>query len=155
MSESTAHGGHGSSDTESRRARDAKGDEHQRGDLAPGEERDNDDDVVSGLTSYVIGLGLAVVLTGASFAVLLTGVVWGPVVPAALLTLAVAQMGVHLVFFLHLTTSPDNTNNVMALAFGTLIVILVVGGSMWIMYHLNLNMDPSMMPMDPEMQMKM
>ena len=35
-------------------------------------------------------------------------------------------MGVHLVFFLHITTGPDNTNNVLALAFGVLIVILVV-----------------------------
>ncbi len=46
-------------------------------------------------------------------------------------------MGVHLVFFLHITTSPDNTNNVMALAFGVLIVFLIVGGSVWIMSHLS------------------
>ncbi len=42
--------------------------------------------------------------------------------------LAIAQMGVHLVFFLHITTGPDNTNNVMALAFGVLIVFLVIVG---------------------------
>jgi cytochrome o ubiquinol oxidase subunit IV len=41
--------------------------------------------------------------------------------------LAIAQMGVHLVFFLHITTGPDNTNNVLALAFGVLIVILLMG----------------------------
>ena len=41
---------------------------------------------------------------------------------SAMLVLAIAQMGIHLIFFLHITTSPDNTNNVMALAFGTLIV---------------------------------
>ena len=51
-------------------------------------------------------------------------------------------MGVHLVFFLHITTGPDNTNNVLALAFGVLIVILVMGGSLWIMDHLNQNMMP-------------
>ena len=51
-----------------------------------------------------------------------------------------AQMGVHLVFFLHITTWSDNTNNVLALAFGLLIVFLVVGGSLWIMDHLNHNM---------------
>jgi cytochrome o ubiquinol oxidase subunit IV len=33
-------------------------------------------------------------------------------------------MGVHVVFFLHITTGPDNTNNVLALAFGVLIVSL-------------------------------
>ena len=64
--------------------------------------------------------------------------------------LAIAQMGVHLVFFLHITTAPDNTNNVLALAFGVLIVALVIGGSLWIMDHLNENM----MPMHQMMQMQ-
>jgi len=41
------------------------------------------------------------------------------------IVLAIAQMGVHLVFFLHIGTGPDNTNNVLALAFGVLIVVLV------------------------------
>jgi len=54
-------------------------------------------------------------------------------------------MGVHLVFFLHVTTGPDNTNNVLALAFGVLIVILVAAGSLWIMADLNANM--AIMPM--------
>jgi cytochrome o ubiquinol oxidase operon protein cyoD len=54
------------------------------------------------------------------------------------------------VFFLHITTGRDNTNNVMALAFGVLIVVLVVGGSLWIMANLNHNM----MPMDRIMQMQ-
>ena len=56
--------------------------------------------------------------------------------------LAVAQMGVHLVFFLHITTGPDNTNNVLALAFGVLIVTVVVAGSLWIMTDLNESMMP-------------
>ena len=64
--------------------------------------------------------------------------------------LAIAQMGVHLVFFLHITSGPDNVNNVMALAFGLLIVILLVFGSLWIMTHL----DHNMMPMERLMQMQ-
>ena len=50
-------------------------------------------------------------------------------------------------FFLHITTGPDNTNNVLALAFGLLIVTLVVGGSLWIMANLNTNtmMSPDLM----------
>jgi cytochrome o ubiquinol oxidase subunit IV len=52
-------------------------------------------------------------------------------------------MGIHLVFFLHITTGPDNTNNVLALAFGILIVLLVVVGSLLIMTNLNENMMPS------------
>ena len=59
-----------------------------------------------------------------------------------LAVLAIAQMGVHLVFFLHITTGPDSTNNVLALALGILIVILVAAGSIWIMADLNENMMP-------------
>ena len=67
---------------------------------------------------------------------------WAPGIPLGLAVLAIAQMGVHLVFFLHITTGPDNTNNVLALAFGILIVTLVVAGSLWIMTNLNDNMMP-------------
>ncbi len=53
-------------------------------------------------------------------------VIYTPAIPVALIVLAIAQMGVHLVFFLHITTGPDNTNNVLALAFGVLVVFLIV-----------------------------
>jgi cytochrome o ubiquinol oxidase subunit IV len=75
---------------------------------------------------------------------------WLPSIPVAIIVLAIAQMGVHVVFFLHITTGSDNTNNVMALAFGILIVLLVVGGSLWIMA----NLDHNNMPMDQIMQMQ-
>ncbi len=71
-------------------------------------------------------------------------------VPVALIAFAIAQMGIHLVFFLHITTGPDNTNNVLALAFGVLIVGLLVFGSLWIMANLNHNMTP----MDQVMRMQ-
>jgi cytochrome o ubiquinol oxidase subunit IV len=77
-----------------------------------------------------------------SFFISGTTLVWGPSIPVALVVLAIAQMGVHLVFFLHITTGPDNVNNVMALAFGVLIVLLLLTGSLWIMAHLNHNMSP-------------
>jgi cytochrome o ubiquinol oxidase operon protein cyoD len=91
---------------------------------------------------YTIGLALAVILTVTSFWVANTSLLWAPGVPLGLAVLAIAQMGVHLVFFLHITTGPDNTNNVLALAFGVLIVTLVVAGSLWIMTNLNDNMMP-------------
>lgn len=99
---------------------------------------------------YLLGLLLAVGLTVASFWIAGSNLVWGPGIPAALLALAVAQIGVHLVFFLHITSGPENTNNTLALAFGILIVLLVVVGSVWIMAHLNHNM----MPMDQLMKMQ-
>jgi cytochrome o ubiquinol oxidase subunit IV len=67
----------------------------------------------------------------------------GPGVSMGLVVLAIAQMGVHLVFFLHITTGSDNTNNVLALAYGLLIVFLVMAGSIWIMTNLNDNLMPT------------
>jgi cytochrome o ubiquinol oxidase operon protein cyoD len=102
------------------------------------------------ITGYAIGLGLATLLTIASFTVAATSLVWGPGIPAALIALGVAQMGVHLVFFLHITSGPENTNNALALTFGTFVVVLVIGGSLWIMGHL----DHSVMSMDQVMRMQ-
>ena len=95
----------------------------------------------SGVLVYTIGLVLAVGLTALSFWVANTSLLWVGGVSLGLTVLAIAQLGVHLVFFLHVTTGPDNTNNVLALAFGVLIVILVMGGSLWIMANLNHNMS--------------
>jgi cytochrome o ubiquinol oxidase operon protein cyoD len=94
--------------------------------------------------SYVIGLALAAGLTAASFWVATTNEIYGPGVPIALAVLAIAQMGVHVAFFLHITSAPDSTNNILALAFGTLIVTLLMIGSLWIMSNLDHNMMPSM-----------
>lgn len=108
------------------------------GDNAPGDKDETSPTAAIG--GYVAGLVLAAALTGASFLVAGGGVVWGPAIPAALIALAIGQMGVHLVFFLHITTGPDNTNNVLALAFGTLIVGLVLVGTLWIMANLDHHM---------------
>ena len=105
------------------------------------------------IQGYVLGLVLAAGLTVASFAMVHTDLIWGPGIAVALAVLAVAQIGVHLVFFLHLTTAPDNTNNVLALAFGVLIVAMIIGGSLWIMNHLDERMMPGMMSGVPGMTM--
>ena len=118
--------------------------EPERLNVAPGAPHDS---MLSETISYILGLGLALVLTAISFWVASTGVLWGPGVATGLVVLAIAQMGVHLVFFLHITSGPDNTNNVLALAFGVLIVFLVMVGTIWIMAHMNMNvgMSPEMM----------
>ena len=113
--------------------------EMARDETAPGEDAERDS-IVGGVRSYAIGLVAAAILTAASFALVQFDIVWGPAVPAALVALAIGQMGVHLVFFLHITTGPDNSNNVLALLFGVLIVALVLLGSIWIMGHLNHNL---------------
>lgn len=114
---------------------------------APTEETDEG---VTSLQSYLIGLGLALLLTLASFGAALTHVVWAPGLAVLLAVLAIAQMGVHLVFFLHVSSSPGSANTILALAFGIFVVGLVVFGSLIIMANLNDNM----LPMDQLMQMQ-
>jgi cytochrome o ubiquinol oxidase subunit IV len=103
-----------------------------------------------GARSYLIGLAYAVLLTVASFWAASTSLVYAPGVPVLLGTLAIAQMGVHVAFFLHISSAPDQANNLLALAFGVFITALVVFGSMMIMSHL----DQNMMPMDQLMKMQ-
>jgi cytochrome o ubiquinol oxidase operon protein cyoD len=109
-----------------------------REDHAPGDEPPED----SGhwVLNANVGLGFSIVLTVAAFLVAESSTIYAP---------AIAEMGVHLVFFLHITTGPDNTNNVLALAFGIMVVFLIVVGSIWIMYNLNQNL----MPVQEQMQM--
>jgi cytochrome o ubiquinol oxidase subunit IV len=118
-------------------------------DLAPGDEQQRED-IAKGIKGYVLGLVLATGLTAVSFYIARSTMVWEPSIPIALSVLAIAQMGVHLVFFLHITSGPDGLNNSMALAFGLLIVGLLVFGSLWIMTHLS----HTLMPMGHIMQMQ-
>ena len=100
--------------------------------------------------SYLIGLCFAVVLTLASFWASSTTLIYAPGIPVLLAVLAIAQMGVHLVFFLHISSAPDQTNNFLALAFGVFVVGLIVFGSLIIMAALN----HGMMPMERLMEMQ-
>ena len=101
---------------------------------------------------YTIGLLVALILTATSFWVANTSLLWPGGVGLGLAVLAISQMGIHLVFFLHLTSGPDSTNNILALAFGLLIVFVVVVGTMWIVSDLNDNMR---MPTSDAMNMRM
>ena len=121
----------------------------ERLNVAPGAPHNS---IISETMAYVIGFALALVLTGISFWVASTSSLWGPGVAVGLVVLAIAQMGVHLVFFLHITSGPDNTNNVLALAFGVMIVFLVMIGTIWIMAHMNANMAVSPQLMNLQMQ---
>ncbi|MDH7794699.1 MULTISPECIES: cytochrome o ubiquinol oxidase subunit IV [unclassified Beijerinckia] len=122
-------------------------------DTAPGDQEGDHHDIAGAVRNYLIGFVLAAALTAGSFWVASgTSFIYTPGVPMALAALAIGQMGVHLAFFLHITTGPDNTNNVIALAFGVLIVGIVIAGSLWIMYHLNANMMVPGNLMDMRMQ---
>jgi cytochrome o ubiquinol oxidase operon protein cyoD len=108
-------------------------------DRAPGvEERESS----ASYASYTVGLALAILATIGSFVVAQTNLLWPPGIPVGLIVLALAQIGIHLVFFLHLGSGADSTNNILALAFGILIVFLIITGSIWIVANLNNNMMP-------------
>jgi cytochrome o ubiquinol oxidase subunit IV len=112
-------------------------------DRSPGVE---DQEPTANLLTYTTGLVLALLLTVASFAVSQTNLLWEPGIPVGLIALALAQIGVHLIFFLHIGFGPEHTNNVVALAFGVWIILLVIAGSVGIMANLSY-----MMPMSGNM----
>ena len=112
-------------------------DEHVFDDRTPGVE---EHEPSASYLSYTVGLGLAILATIASFVVSQTNLLWPPGVAVGLLVLAIAQIGVHLVFFLHLGSGSESTNNIVALAYGMWIVFLVIAGSIWIIANLHANM---------------
>ena len=92
---------------------------------------------------YVVGFLLAVVLTAIPFALVMSGSVAGT--PTLIAGFAVAQIVVHVIYFLHVNGSEEQRWNLMALLYTAIVVGIVLGGSIWIMHHLDLNMLPGMM----------
>lgn len=92
--------------------------------------------------TYAVGFALAAGLTIASFALAHGHWLTPASLVAALVVLAIAQMIVHLIFFLHITTAPAQKTNILALLLTLLIISLVVIGSLWIMGQLSAHMVP-------------
>ena len=103
------------------------------------------------LQGYLVGYLVAALLTIASFVAAETTALTPSSVTAAITVLAIAQMLVHLIYFLHISTSPNQSTNIVSFAVTLLIVSMIVVGSLWIMSHLQSNM----MPVDPQMQLQM
>jgi cytochrome o ubiquinol oxidase operon protein cyoD len=99
---------------------------------------------------YVVGYLAAALLTVAAFGAAQSSVLTPASVTAAIAVLAIGQMLVHLIFFLHISTTPNQRMNILALMVSLLVILLIVAGSLWIMSHLRSNM----MPMDKVMQMQ-
>ncbi len=94
------------------------------------------------LRGYLAGYAAAAILTIGAFAAAQSGTLTPASVTAAITVLAIGQMLVHLIFFLHISTTPNQRTNILAFAVTMLIVLLIVGGSLWIMSHLQSNMMP-------------
>lgn len=95
------------------------------------------------LRGYLIGFGLSVVLTALAFGLVMTGALANAQATAAVIVvLAVTQIVVHMVYFLHMNTRVEQGWAMMALIFTILMVFIGVAGSLWVMHHLNVNMMP-------------
>lgn len=98
--------------------------------------------------SYIIGFVLSVILTAIPFALVMGHILPAATAIPAVMVLGLIQIIVHLVFFLHMNASSSQGWNNAAFAFTVIVVGILIVGSLWIMYHLDMNMMPGMMPTD-------
>lgn len=112
-------------------------------------QHDHHDGAGHGTTqSYIIGFVLSVVLTAVPFALVMLHLLPVATLVPVIIGIAVVQIVVHLFFFLHMNTSSGQVWNNAAFVFALIIVGVLIVGSLWVMYHLNSNMMPGMMPVD-------
>jgi cytochrome o ubiquinol oxidase operon protein cyoD len=102
------------------------------------------------LGGYLTGFLLSVILTAIPFWLVMGGVLSSTIATIGIvLVLAVVQIGVHMIYFLHLDTRSEGGWNMLALIFTVILVFITLTGSLWVMYHLNTNMMPGMMVAQP------
>ena len=94
--------------------------------------------------AYIIGFLLAISLTVVPFGLVMTHAAVGT--PLIIAVFALAQIMVHIVYFLHVDRSAEQRWNLTALLFTAIVVCIILGGSLWIMHNLYINMMPGMMP---------
>lgn len=97
---------------------------------------------LKGLEAYTTGFILSLFLTVTAFMCVMNQVVTGRMLVLAIVGLAIAQLLVQLVFFLHLANEKKPRLNLMVFSFMILVVGIIVGGSLWIMQNLDYNMMP-------------
>ena len=101
--------------------------------------------------SYMIGFGLSVLLTAIPFWLVMNQTFANPQVTAfVIMGFAMVQIIVHMIYFLHMNTRSEGGWSFMAMMLTIVLVVIVLSGSMWVMYHLNANMMPH-----PQMEMDM
>ena len=105
---------------------------------------------VATLRDYLTGFGLSVVLTAIPFWLVMTGVIENKTVTAILILLmAAVQIVVHMIYFLHMNAKAEGGWTLMSLIFTIMVLAIALSGSVWIMYHLKVNMMPPTMSQMP------
>jgi cytochrome o ubiquinol oxidase operon protein cyoD len=93
--------------------------------------------------SYMIGFGLSVILTAIPFWLVMSGVLGDPKLTGiVIVAFAAVQVVVHMIYFLHMNTRIEGGWSFMAMALTLVLVVIVLAGSTWVMYHMNTNMMP-------------
>jgi cytochrome o ubiquinol oxidase operon protein cyoD len=106
----------------------------------------HDDDTPHGsLRDYVIGFVLSVTLTAVPFWLVMADPLANKTATVLLVVaFAFVQILVHMVYFLHMNTRSEGGWNMLALIFTAVLVVITLSGSLWVMYHMNTNMMPTM-----------
>ena len=109
---------------------------------------DHDDDggaSHSTLSGYVTGFVLSVILTVIPFWIVMGNIFENATTTSmVVLGLAAVQIVVHMIYFLHMNFKSEGGWNMLALIFTIMVVVITLAGSLWVMYHLNTNMMPTM-----------
>jgi cytochrome o ubiquinol oxidase operon protein cyoD len=109
---------------------------------AHAEDHGHDTHAHGSLKSYLTGFVLSVVLTAIPFWLVMTGVLPPQTTGFIIMAFAVAQIVVHMIYFLHMNAKSEGGWTMLALIFTIIIVAIALSGSLWVMYHLNVNMMP-------------
>jgi len=95
---------------------------------------------------YTLGFVFAAVLTAIPFWLVMSHALPPGPTAVAVMGLAIVQVVVHMIYFLHMNSRSEGGWNMLALLFTALLVGIVLSGSLWVMHHL----DTNMMPMSAE-----
>jgi len=118
------------------------GHDHHHGDHAHGHE---DEGHHGSLKDYAIGFVLSVILTAIPFWLVMAKVFdKSSTTAAVILAFAAVQVVVHMVYFLHMNGKAEGGWSLLATMFTLVLLVIVLAGSIWVMYHMNINMMPSM-----------
>jgi cytochrome o ubiquinol oxidase operon protein cyoD len=94
---------------------------------------------------YAIGFILSVILTAIPFWLIMGNVIEKSSTAAfVVLAFAAVQVIVHMIFFLHMNSKVEGGWSMLALIFTVVVVVIMLAGSIWVMYHMNTNMMPGM-----------
>jgi cytochrome o ubiquinol oxidase operon protein cyoD len=89
---------------------------------------------------YIVGFILALALTAIPFGLVATRVLSTATTLAVIAVAAIVQIIVHMRFFLRLKLKSSSPDDLIVLCFATVLIVIMIGGSVWIMFDLNYRM---------------